>query len=965
MRSLLLFCFFASGAAGLIFEVIWSRLLGHVFGATSLAVATTLSAFMGGLAIGALLIARYMHHVRRPALWYAAFEALIAVYGLAVPQLLGLADWVQANFWPGDGSSFLLYSSIRLAVALVILLPPAALMGATLPLLTEAVARGGWAPGRTVGTLYAANTLGAVFGAALVGFVLIPQLGVTRANWVAVAIDLVIAVVLTVAALRVRSEMVPAESSSALDGVVSKGKLLLVVVAISGGLSMAMQVLWTRGMSVVLGSSTYAFTIILVVFLTGLAVGSAVAGRYVDADERPVFRLGLILALAGLFGFIGSSFIDDLPHTLQGFVVRPDLTISGLISVELLLCGLVMAPATLLLGAVFPYVVRGLAARGGLGDLVGRAYGANTIGAIVGSLIGAFVLIPMLTVYKGLVALHCAQLLLGALLIATARAKGIDRERRMRWVMGLCAIAASVWMVPGWNISQWSLGMFRVSVARAYGADAAEAFGQLIYHADGLATTVTVERNDDVTLLKVNGKVDASSHGDMPTQVLSGLLPIALHPDPKDVAVIGWGSGVTPGAVLAAPIERLDLIELEKEVVYAGRFFADVNGEPEKDPRTRVVYDDGRNFMKATKRRYDVIISEPSNPWISGASALFTREFFEILKSRLKPDGMSLQWIQLYELSSRSIKALWRSYASTFKHALVIQAHPTSNDIFLIGSDKPLVLNRKRVLELMAHKPAAERFAQAKVLSDVDLLPRLVFGMTELRAWVGEGPLNTDDNALVEFEGPLDLLRYASRGAELPFFEAVKGRRHEAIARYTKGWGASTTKAVAWGMTRAGWFADARKALKASDQPDPELSFVLDRFEELDQRKVWDQQAAAEDPEYRQIGTLMIDSGPRHAESALLDQDGFIDRSSAHAFLAGYILLHAGEPNLAVQVLQRAAGDAVYREERPALVYYLARALVEDGQVPEGVQVMRTLYAKERPDAAQSKVIRGASESGR
>ena len=143
MRSLLLFCFFASGAAGLIFEVIWSRLLGHVFGATSLAVATTLSAFMGGLAIGALLIARYMHHVRRPALWYAAFEALIAVYGLAVPQLLGLADWVQANFWPGDGSSFLLYSSIRLAVALVILLPPAALMGATLPLLTEAVARGG------------------------------------------------------------------------------------------------------------------------------------------------------------------------------------------------------------------------------------------------------------------------------------------------------------------------------------------------------------------------------------------------------------------------------------------------------------------------------------------------------------------------------------------------------------------------------------------------------------------------------------------------------------------------------------------------------------------------------------------------------------------------------------------------------------------------------------------------------
>ena len=149
-------------------------------------------------------------------------------------------------------------------------------------------------------------------------------------------------------------------------------------------------------------------------------------------------------------------------------------------------------------------------------------------------------------------------------------------------------------------------------------------------------------------------------------------------------------------------------------------------------------------------------------------------------------------------------------------------------------------------------------------------------------------------------------------------------------------------------MTRAGWFSDARQALASLTEPDPELEFVLDRFEELDQRQVWDEEAARADADYRQIGGLMIDSGPRHAESALLDQDGFIDRSSAHAFLAGYILLHAGEPNLAVQVLQRAAGDAAYREENPSLVYYLARALVEDGQIPEGVQIMRTLYEEER-----------------
>ena len=180
------------------------------------------------------------------------------------------------------------------------------------------------------------------------------------------------------------------------------------------------------------------------------------------------------------------------------------------------------------------------------------------------------------------------------------------------------------------------MGCFRVSVARAYGADAAEAFGRLIYHADGLATTVTVERNDDVTLLKVNGKVGASSHGDMPTQVLSGLLPIALHPDPKDVAVIGWGSGVTPGAVLAAPVERLDLIELERGRLR--RAFLRRRQRRARDPRTRIIYDDGP-VMKATKRRYDVIISEPSNPWISGASALFTRVLRDPQRTGSSPTG--------------------------------------------------------------------------------------------------------------------------------------------------------------------------------------------------------------------------------------------------------------------------------------------------------------------------------------
>ena len=969
MPFLLAICFFASGATGLIFEVIWSRLLGHVFGATTPAVATTLSCFMGGLAIGAHLIGKVIHRIRRPALWYAGFEACIGLYAIAIPSLLELAITVQRTAWPADDSSFLVYSLVRLAVVGAILLPPSAFMGATLPLLAEAIARSGWGPGKTVGMLYGLNTLGAVVGAGSVGFLLLPWLGLNLTNQLAAGLDIVLAALLVLLlpkfGQRKFEDEAPTAAAVSEETVEDDGlsapttddptRLLIAVVAVSGGIAMALQVLWTRGLSMVLGASSYAFTTILVVFLTGLAVGSAVASLTADRDRAPTRRLGLLLVLAGIFGFMGTRAIDQMPHWLQGFVVDPELTTFGLNMVHLSLCALTMLPATLLLGAVFPYVVRGLRPDARLGATVGEAYAANTIGAIVGSAGAGFFLIPLLGIYTGLCMGHTLHIILGVLLIIRERQSDLLKEARLSHGFLALALAGAIWIVPPWDISRWSLGMFRVSVARVYGENAAEVFGRLLYHRDGLATTVTVERSDKVTLLKVNGKVDASSHGDMPTQVLSGLLPLVLHGSPEQVAIIGWGSGVTAGATLSMPVKRVKMIEIEEAVVEAGQFFAEVNQSPETDTRMQVIYDDGRNVMQSSDETFDVIISEPSNPWMAGAAALFTQEFFQILKNRLKPGGVSLQWIQLYELSPEAIKSLLRTYASVFDEILVFSAHPTSNDIFLIGSSEPLKLKRDALLKAMSAPERMHWFQAAKLPEPVDLLPRLIFGRDEILSWVGDGPLNTDDNGLVEFLGPIDLLHYADSNADLPFFEVLDGRRQEMVDKYTDGW-ATEASAMAWGMARAGRYEDARAML--GKEGDPNLDWVLDRMEESAKVSILDEGLSQTDPAYRRVAEAMLYEGPELAEQILIQEEGLANRSPGHQLLAGYIEFHMEDLSAAITLLQRAAKDLNYRDRMPAVDYYLARALVEWGEPAEGLEVMLRLGLRLQRAGQRDRLVR-------
>jgi spermidine synthase len=521
---------------------------------------------------------------------------------------------------------------------------------------------------------------------------------------------------------------------------------------------------------------------------------------------------------------VGYAFQDEIPYTFARLVSSLDDLPSQVPTVRffmLFTAGLCTLPATLGMGAMFPLTLR-LWARGGadVGRDVGTVYAANTLGSIVGAWLPGFVLLPRL----GMEATLRAGMLLGTgtslgLLAAALKLGTPARPRRALGAAALALWALLAWsaLVPrswlAWNLSHMTLGAFRVSLAREVLDKNAWGQPDLLYYRDGVSTTVSVERWGAHLSLKNNGKIDASNGDDMPTQVMVAAYPLLLHPrgpEGLDIAIIGFGSGVTVGAALSFPVKHIDAMELEDAVVEAGtRFFADVSRLPQKlsyfpyvdVPRLTLHADDGRNFLASTKKRYDVIISEPSNPWITGVSDLFTVDHFRISKQRLSPDGVYCQWVQLYEMSPENIKTIYRTFASQFRHVLAFAAEELSSDTVLVGSDVPLSLGLSRLGAVMADPRIAAELARGAVYAPHDVLSRSLFAskdemlrfthLEERRkgdTFVAElystgatpcelpdcrrkpAPLNSDDNMLIELRAPDDLIGYARYAGYLQLF---------------------------------------------------------------------------------------------------------------------------------------------------------------------------------------------------
>lgn len=756
-------CLFASGLASLVLEVVWTRQLRLVFGSTTLAASTILVAYMLGLGLGGIVGGRLSSRIRDGVRAYGWMEVAIGLYALAVPAALArlpelnrglLAD---LDFWPAALCRFL--------IALLVVILPTFFMGATLPVLVSAATRLDPRVGRHTSLLYGVNTLGAMAGVLLATFVLFERLGIAGASRVGALAGVGVGVVALLIVSPWAKRIAPAVQTTAAapvrvspsdaDALRSPMPLLLAYGCV-GFTALVYEVAWMRALAIVLGGSIHAFALMLGAFLTGIALGSLAARRWVERIRRPVALLATGIVLLGGFAFATTSMIPALPDLLLGFVERFGAGGRTTVAFQIVAATLLMLPATLVLGALMPLVSRIVAERwASAGDAVGRVYFANTIGSAGGAFLAGFVLIPTVGL-RNTIALAASLNALAAALLLLLRAR---RASLPAFALGAAALVLPVLPIP-FDRQALTRGVFRAPVdSLEFGIElepvADVPSESLLYYRDGVSSTVSVHRNSGTTVLRVNGKPDASDGIDMPTQILLGQVPLLFGPPAKSVLLIGFASGTTAGSVASHPgVTRIDAVEIEPAMVEASRFFEESNGRPLDDPRLRVVLADGRAFLAGTHDRYDVIISEPSNPWLTGVSNLFTREFFQAARAALAPDGRLMQWVQLYGMDRRTLASILTAVRSEFEYVYGFVHAGDSSDLLLLAMQRPLAASD---LPRWAELPESVRRDLARVgnFSDADLWSLLRLLPSDLDRLVHPGdPVNTDDNLVVELSTP-------------------------------------------------------------------------------------------------------------------------------------------------------------------------------------------------------------------
>jgi len=767
--AIIFLLFLLSGATGLIYEVIWLRQLVLIFGSTQFATSTILSTFMGGLALGAFLAGRWTGGTRIPPLrLYGLLELGIGLYALAVPFLFSSLTPIYRVIWQaGASESFVLLSLAKFAGIALVLLPPTTLMGASLPILARQVADDEERIGGKVGGLYAINIVGAVVGVFIAGFILIPKIGVHTSIWITAVTNLLLGIVAIALARGISLPGTVQEAEAHAPSGAPRSlrvRLALVVFALSGFGALVLEVAWTRVLVLVVGSSVYAFSLMLLAFLIGLAAGggalSAVLRRRPSAD--PARLLLILLAASGLLAYASAFLFQYLPPLFAKVFIELDPSPAGWFAWQFAGGMLIMFPTTFALGGVFPCVLQ-IHARSlsQVAGSVGTVYAANTVGTIVGAGLAGFVLIPSIGVKDTVVLIALTQLVL-ALVVALVMI--VDRRGpRLAGALSVGALLIVMFLArPTWDVLLMNSGVFNL-FGQAEGTTWSEYMEwadetELLYEAEGLTAHVFVadERKADNRFLSVNGKVEASSNVDLETQILSSHLPLLVHDDPKDVMIIGLASGITAGAAAVHPVESIRILEIETKMEPAARLFAEFNHDVLDDERVTISYNDARNELEFSPMSYDVIISEPSNPWMTIAANLFTEEFFRMARTRVRPGGIYCQWIQNYYLPAEDLRSIAAAFHASFPHILLFET-VDGVDLLLLGSDTPLSLNLERMDYRLSDLWVRADLSRVGLRDSADILSTFRLGDREVTRLVEGAARNTDDNARVEFSAPKSL----------------------------------------------------------------------------------------------------------------------------------------------------------------------------------------------------------------
>ncbi|MBI5582338.1 MAG: fused MFS/spermidine synthase [Deltaproteobacteria bacterium] len=772
-RPIVLLCFFFSGFSGLLYEVLWLRMLILIFGSTTLAISTVLTAFMGGLALGSFIFGRLMDRQRRPLLYYGILEGVIGLYALAIPFIFTALIPLYKILWQQFHLSFYAFTLVQFLLVSLVLIVPTTCMGATLPILSTWAVREESSLGVTIGRLYALNTFGAVCGTALSGFVLLPALGVRQTLWIAVVVNLLVALLILSFLPRFGSRpetSAPGPRPPVREGATAPGTLsprvvwfIVLGIALSGFISMIYEVAWSRTLSLLVDSSVYGFTIMLTTFLVGIAVGSYFFSRRVDRLRSPGFVWALMQIGVGLLAFGSLLFFQELPYAYLLLYRSIGQNINLLLTGKFLLAFFIMLAPTLLMGALFPLTIKIYTANlKQIGRFVGNIYTVNTIGCILGSFAGGFFLIPWLGIRNTILLGIGLNLLYGLFILLVSPA---PRLLMKRTALALTAVLTALIFIfpPQWQAPLMASGVYiyahnfentsRSDLLDMYSAEN----DHLLYYKEGPTCTISVHKSKytGTIYMKSNGKVEASTKGDMPTQVLVAQIPLLLAPKVDELLVVGMGSGVTVGSMTTFPAKKITLVELEQAVIEGSHFFDHVNYRPLADPRLVLRVADARNYLLVTPDTYDVIISEPSNPWMAGIANVFTVEFFKLGYEKLKPEGVFCQWLQLYKISPESFKTVLRTFHAVFPHVYVFQ--PQEKDLVLVGFKKPPVFSLDEIEKRMHWERVAADLQRINVPDLKTFLGKFLMGPKEIKTLIQTGPLNTDDTNLIEFSTPKSL----------------------------------------------------------------------------------------------------------------------------------------------------------------------------------------------------------------
>ncbi len=745
--------FFASGFAGLVYEVLWMKELGLLFGNTSQAAATTLAAFFLGLVAGARFWGRRAGGLSKPLAAYALLEAGVSLSALAYFLLLDLYHAVYAPLFQALGDQPALFLAVKFLLAMVVLFPPSFFMGGTLPMMSQHLVRSPETLGRMASVLYAVNTLGAAFGAFAAGFVLPRELGFARSYVVAMAVTAAVAVLAwALSSTTAATESAPPERAVDAEEIVSdlSREGIRALAFFSGFAALSLEVLWTRMFAQVFQNSVYTFSTILVTFLLALALGAALASWLIRRGREPIFLLFAILTASALLVATTPFVFNWMTNGLEYF--GGGSSFGGYIIGSFWCAASVMLVPGILLGTLFPYLLR-LAEpfSRDAGRTVGDLAAINTVGAVVGSLVAGFVLLDLFGLWAS-IRLVAAAYFCAALLVAHK----VEIERKLVRTVPLGGLLLLVSF----------LDPSRLPIVKV---DPLEKGESILEVWEGSAGIISVIRQPASIAIKMDNDYSLGGSGASVYEEGQTHLPLLLHPQPDSIFFLGMGTGITAGAALVHPVERVVVSELGADVVEAARTYFEpyVHGLFE-DPRARVVAEDGRNYLLGTSERFDVIVADLFMPWKAGVGSLYSLEHYEVARDRLKDGGLYVQWLPLYQMSREELGVVARTMCEVFPLVTLWRGTiaPGWETVALVGHRDAAPLDRDAIERRLAESGNIALEAQRVDSGDGtdadvarfafrDVLLQYSGNLSAAEKLFRAYPVNTDDRPFIEYNAPV------------------------------------------------------------------------------------------------------------------------------------------------------------------------------------------------------------------